>query len=64
MRSPVGITKDDSGGLVVVCSDGSVFTEANNGGWEEVTPIPGTRREDQELAGDGAKGEPDPETPS
>jgi hypothetical protein len=56
-RHPVGIAPESSNGrLVVVCDDGSVWAWHHEGRrWEEMAPVPGTRREvDVEARGDRA----------
>ena len=45
VRQPIGITVADRGMIVVVCSDGAVFS-AMSGlhlNWEAEAPIPGTQ---------------------
>jgi hypothetical protein len=55
-RHPVGIAPESSNGrLVVVCDDGSVWAWFHDGRrWEEMPPVPGTRR----RAEIGAQGGP------
>jgi hypothetical protein len=45
-RRPVGIAPESSNGrLVVVCDDGSVWAWFHDGRrWDEMVPVPGTRR--------------------
>lgn len=44
-RQPVGITVGDRGMIIVVCSDGAVFSSMSglNLNWEAEAPIPGTQ---------------------
>jgi hypothetical protein len=50
-RRPVGVAPESaSGRLVVVCDDGSIWKwlhEVNR--WEEMAPIPGSRRADSDT---------------
>lgn len=47
-RRPVGVAAESgSGRLIVVCDDGSIWKWLHDGNrWEEMTPVPGSRRED------------------
>ena len=61
-RKPVAMARGgELGGTVVICDDGAVFRWKNSGicdlrqpyvatdHWEEICPIPGSKREDEIL---------------
>lgn len=52
-RRPVGVSPEStSGRLVVVCDDGSIWKWLHEGSrWEEMAPVPGSRRADSEAGG-------------
>lgn len=45
-RTPVGVAPESGGGrLVIVCDDGSIWKWLQEGSrWEEMAPVPGSRR--------------------